>query len=289
MIFAVAPLAKKYGHNLSTMEGGATQMRDVLPSLPYVFVNLSFSDWYQLPVLADILAAQGARTAYMVYIADLHGIEYSGVTGIEFPKKGIEIIGSKSLPPEMTDFSLVVKEAKAANPDVFLSLGYPNQNLPITAEMMTQQFNPNAFVCDVGGNFGFYHTQFGEAVNGVMCFASWSDKLSPEMKELADRLYADAPEDLQDWWGHAFYWAGLEVFQQAIEQAGTLDQEVIRDIMANSHFQTVLGDTFYTNGLMDKESHPAEIGQWQNGKIELVGGNQTTADLIYPKPPWPGQ
>ena len=57
--------------------------------------------------------------------------------------------------------------------------------------------------------------------------------------------------------------------------------------MATSHFNTVLGDTWYENGLMAKESHPAEIGQWQNGVIELVGGNKTTADLIYPKPAWP--
>ena len=161
MIFAAAPIANKYGYILTTMEGGATQMKDVLPSLPYVFVNLSFSDWYQLPVLADILAAKGVKTAYIVYIADLHGIEYSGVAGIEFPKKGINIIGTKSLPPEMTDFSLVIKEAKAANPDVFLSFAYPDQNLPITGEMMAQGFNPKAFLTGPGANFGFYHTAFG--------------------------------------------------------------------------------------------------------------------------------
>jgi len=287
MIFAVAPVANKYEYILTTMEGGATQMKDVLPSLPYIFVNLSFSDWYQLPVLADVLSKAGAKTAYIVYIADLHGIEYSGVAGIEFPKKGLNIIGTKSLPPDMTDFSLVVKEAKAANPDVFLSFAYPDQNLPLTGEMMAQGFNPKAFLTGPGANFGFYHTAFKDAVNGVMCFAAWSDKISPEMKALADKLYGGQPEDVQDWWGHCFYWAGLQFFQQAVEKAGTLDQAKIRDIMATSHFNTILGDTYYTNGLMAKESHPAEIGQWQNGKIELVGGNKTTAPLIYPKPSWP--
>lgn len=287
MIFAAAPIANKYGYILSTMEGGATQMKDVLPALPYVFVNLSFSDWYQLPILADILSAKGVKTAYIVYIADLHGIEYSGVAGIEFPKKGINIIGTKSLPPEMKDFSLVIKEAKAANADAFMSFAYPDQNLPITGEMMAQGFNPKAFLTGPGANFGFYHTTFKGAVEGVMCFASWSPKLSPQMKALADKLYTGAPEEVHDWWGHSFYWAGLEFFKQAIEKAGTLDQAKIRDVMATSHFNTILGDTYYTNGLMAKESHPAEIGQWQNGLMELVGGNKTTAPLIYPKPAWP--
>jgi branched-chain amino acid transport system substrate-binding protein len=287
MIFAAAPIANKYGYILSTMEGGATQMKDVLPGFPYVFVNLSFSDWYQMPVLADVLAAKGVKTAYIVYIADLHGIEYSGVAGVELPKKGIDIIASKSLPPEMTDFSLVIKEAKAANPDAFLCFGYPGQNLPVTGEMIAQGFNPKFFMTGPGANFGFYHTAFGPVVEGVSCWASWNPKLSPAMQELADKLYKGQPEDIQDWWGHCYYWAGLEFFQQAIEKAGTLDQKVIRDIMATSHFTTVLGDTWYEGGLLAKEAHPAEVGQWQNGSIELVGGNQTTSELIYPKPAWP--
>ncbi len=289
MIFATAPVANKYGYIYTTMEGGATQMKDILPSLPYVFVNLSFSDWYEMPVLADVLSKKGVKTAYVVYIADLHGIEYSGVAGIELPKKGINIVGSKSLPPEMKDFSLVVKEAKASNADAFLCFAYPDQNLPITGEMMAQGYNPKFFMTGPGANFGFYHTTFGPAVEGVGCWASWNPKISPELKALADKLYTGAPEELQDWWGHAFYWAGLQFFQQAIEKAGTLDQKKIRDVMATSHFNTVLGDTYYTGGLMAKESHPGEVGQWQNGKVEVVGGNHTTADLVYPKPAWPAK
>jgi ABC-type branched-subunit amino acid transport system substrate-binding protein len=49
-IFAQAPIANKYGYVLVTAEGGATSIKDMLPSLPYVFVTLSFSDWYQLRV-----------------------------------------------------------------------------------------------------------------------------------------------------------------------------------------------------------------------------------------------
>ncbi len=287
MIFAAAPIANKYGYILTTMEGGATQLKDVLPGFPYIFVNLSFSDWYQIPVLADVLAAKGVKTAYIVYIADLHGIEYSGVAGIELPKKGVEIIGSKSLPPEMTDFSLVIKDAKSANPDAFLCFGYPDQNLPVTGEMIAQSFNPKFFMTGPGANFGFYHDAFGPLVDGVSCWASWNPKISPAMQALADKLYKDKPEAIQDWWGHCYYWAGVEFFQQAIEKAGTLNQAAIRDIMATSHFQTVLGDTWYENGLLSKEAHPGELGQWQNGVIEITGGNQTTADLVYPKPAWP--
>jgi len=75
-LFAQAPIANKYNYILVTAEGGATTIRDMLPSLPYLFITLSFSDWYEVPVLAELLAEKGAKTAYVIYIADLHGIEY---------------------------------------------------------------------------------------------------------------------------------------------------------------------------------------------------------------------
>jgi hypothetical protein len=49
-------------------------------------------------------------------------------------------------------------------------------------------------------------------------------------------------------------------------------------------------------GLMAKECHTGEIGQWQNGICEIVGytgieqtltNYKVTADFVYPKPPWP--
>jgi branched-chain amino acid transport system substrate-binding protein len=287
-IYAQAPIANKYNYLLVTAEGGASTIREMLPSLPYVFVTLSFSDWYQLPVFAEMIAKKGAKTAFITYIADLHGIEYSGEAGIDFPKNGIEIVGLRSLPPDMTDFSEVVRAAQATNPDVFCVFGYPNQVMPITGTCMELGFNPKAWLGGPGANFGFYHTSFGPAVEGVMGFDGYSPKQSPALKELADKLYTGAPEEFQDWWGHPFYWAGLQIWKQAIEKAGTLDQTAIRDIIAKEHFQTVLGDTWFENGLLAKECHMAEIGQWQNGVFEVVGpADKATAELIYPKPAWP--
>lgn len=287
-IFAQAPIANKYGYVLVTAEGGATSIKDMLPSLPYVFVTLSFSDWYQLPVLADLLAEQGAKTAYVVYIADLHGIEYSGVAGIEFPNKGIEIVGVKSVPHDIKDLSPVIKAANASGADVFCCFAYPDQIMPATGTSMELGYNPKAWVGGPGVNFGFYHTTFGPAAEGVTGFTSFSPKQSDAAKALADTLYAGKPEEIQDPWGHPLYWAGLEVWKQAIEKAGTLDQDKIRELIATEKFETVLGSTWFENGLLAKECHTGEIGQWQNGVFEVIGPKDTaTADMVYPKPEWP--
>ncbi len=288
-VYAQAPIANKYGYVLITAEGGASTLREMLPSLPYVFVTLSFSDWYQIPVLADLLGKKGAKTAFVTYIADLHGIEYSGVAGIEFPKKGIEIVGLRSLPPDMTDFSGVIRAAQESEADVFCMFAYPDQIMPMTGTCIELGYNPKAMVGGPGVNFGFYYSAFGPMMEGIIGFTSFSPKQSPEAQALADELWSGKPIDVQDPWGHPLYWAGLEIWKQAVEKAGTLDQKTIRDIIAGQHFQTVLGDTWFENGLLSKDCHKGEIGQWQNGVYEVVGPEEhATADFIYPKPAWGG-
>jgi len=296
-IFGQAPIANKYGYLLLTAEGGATTITDSLPSLPYTFISLSYSNWYQLPVLADMLAAKGAESAYVTYIADLHGIEYSGVAGIEFSRVGIPILGNVSLPPDLKDFAPIIQDAMASGADVFCCFGYPDQVLPVTGTAIALGYNPKAFICGPGANFGFYHTAFGPAVEGVCCFAVANRSTSPAFNEMFDTIYGGAPEDAYDWWGSPLYWGAWDYWRQAVEMSGSTDQDALRAIFATQHFDTVLGDTYFTTfgdggGLMAKESHPGEIGQWQNGVCEIVGGGDwpnavDTADFIYPKPAWP--
>jgi len=286
-LFAQAPIANKYGYVLITAEGGATSIKDMLPSLPYVFVTLSFSDWYQVPVLADLLASKGVKTAYVAYIADLHGIEYSGVFGIELEKKGIEIVGIKSIPPDLKDLSSIIKDAKASGADAFLCEGYPDQVMPAMGTSIELGYNPKVWLGGPGVNFGFFHTTFGPMVEGVIGWTCFARGSSPALDELADILYTGMPEEINDWWGHPFYWAGLDMWKAAIEKAGTLDQDTIRDILANDHLETVLGDTWFDNGLLAKEAHAGEVGQWINGVYEVIGPtDKATADMVYPKPEW---
>ena len=299
-ISAQAPIANKYGMVLITAEGGATIMREALFGLPYVFISLSFSDHYQLPVFADMCAAAGAETAYIISIGDLHGVEYGGVANMEFGRVGIEVLANQSVPITYTDFSLLVKEAKAANPDVFCVFAYPPIVLPVTGEMMAIGFNPPAVVMGPGANFGFYGVSFGgdpSVVEGVTCFSAANSKTSPEFAELYSDLEALVGWPNLDWWGHPFYAPLVQIWQEAIEETGTLDQDVIREYIATHHFNTILGDTWFTmfepgGGILAYECHPGEIGQWQNGIIEIVGAGvgpngKATADFVYPKPPWP--
>src|SRR4030043_4309 len=145
-IYAQAPIANRYNYVLITMEGGASSLKELLPGMPYVFVTLSFSDWYEMPVLADMLASKGCKSAYIMYIADLHGVEYNGVAGVELGKQGIQILGAKAVPPDIKDLSPVIKEAKASGADAFLCFAYPDQVFPAVGTSIELDYNPKIWL-----------------------------------------------------------------------------------------------------------------------------------------------
>jgi hypothetical protein len=129
-------------------------------------------------------------------------------------------------------------------------------------------------------------------VEGVTCFATANRATSPAIKDMYDKLYTGKPEEINDWWGHPLYWAAVDIWKAAVEKVGKVDQKMLRDTLATEKLNTVLGPTWFTmfgdgGGLMAKECHPGEIGQWQNGVCEIVGGNITSAPFEYPKPAWP--
>ncbi len=283
-IFAAAPIATKHKKVLMGGSGGALKLKNIMNKVPYFFQVLNFADT-QIPALADVFAEMGVKSVYIAYIQDLHGLEYNEVAQKEFPKKGIKIVAAKSFPLDMQDFTPLLKEAKAANVDAFAGFLYPQNAFPATGQAMEVGFSPKAFYMTVGPCLAGYRDAFGpKGIDGVMGAGAWSVKTSAGAQKFFDdykKKWGKEPEG----WGTLFYYSSLQFFQQAIEEAGTLDNTKIRDVMAKKTYQTAMGPFNFTGGI--NLNHPGEVGQWQNGKWEVIDiGAKRTAKPIYPKPAW---
>ena len=330
-IFSQAPIANYWKYVLMTAEGGATELKTSLAGMPYIFVNLSFSDWYQIPVLAKILAeAQEAvepgvnATAYISFISEQHGTEYTQVSNTYFPANNIDIVKTVGHPYVTTDFSDVINEAKNLDVDIFCAYTYPWNVWAVTQEAITQDFNPRAFVCGPGANFGLYGDPDTTGLNmtqieGVMSFAIANyDTNGPGMDEALDKIAYQIETDIEaphgygigqvflDWWGHPIYWASLQIWQQAVEAVGYVSQDKLKDELRSYDSEadgvdTILGKTWYNifgsgGGVLAYQCHTGEIGQWINGVYEIIGYEEieldldryvVTEDYVYPKDPWP--
>jgi branched-chain amino acid transport system substrate-binding protein len=292
-LFAAAPIFNKHGYVLLGAEGGATTITDQLPSLPYFFGVLNYSDRYQMPVLADIFVEVGVEKVAMIWLQDLHGIEYSGVATVEFDKAGIEVVMSKSVPMAVEDVSLLLLQAQALDADALCVFAYPPQCFLTVGTAAAMGINFDAILLGPGGCFAAFPDAFGPAVEGVMFEGAWNCNSTPGAAEFCEEFYSVYPPAIADWWGHLLYQGAIEFFEHAIVEAGTLDHSVIREVMATSTFDTVLGPTWFDQigeggCLLAIECHPGEIGQWQNGSPEVIDpGAHRTAEPVYPKPDWP--
>jgi branched-chain amino acid transport system substrate-binding protein len=290
-LFAAAAIANRHGYVLIGAEGGATSLEDLLKTgtMPYFFMVLAFSDHYQMPVLADIYKEVGVKTVAINYIEDLHGIEYSGVATREFNKKGIEVKMIKSTPPDIKDVSPILKEAQRLNVDAYVSFTYPPVTFPTVLTAQAIGYNPRSMMLGPGGNFEVIKNVCGaDTIEGIMAEGAWNTKSSKALADFVRRYTARNDPSTLDWWGHDVYYASLQIIKQAIEKAGTLDQEKIRDVIATGKFDTILGPTWFEDQMLAKDCYPGQIGQWQNGIFEVIDpGPKRTAAPIYPKPPWP--
>jgi len=328
MIDVMAPYCNNQDCVLMTAEGGATFLEEpgYLPYWPYVFITLSFSDWYQLPVLAQMLAeahqayygGNATPTAYIFWQYEAHGEEYLATATTEFPAAGIDIVGNASVLDTLSpDYLTLVAAANAASPDVVCCFCYPDEVCGLTEAAIDLNFNVDAWVTGPGGNFGWFAGPdgVGAAAEGVICFATANNKTSDDMEWLFNEvLEPEVGLEGQDFWGHPLYWAALQIWQNAVETVGyfsrwwdlVMPQDELRDELAsyNSYangVDTVLGRIWYTmlgdgGGILAYECHPGEIGQWQDGYVEIVGYENitndlpnyvVTANLTYPKPAWP--
>ncbi len=290
-LYAVAPIANEHGYILMSAEGGSATLKESIAQYPYFFSTLNFSDT-QVPALVDILLANDVKSAYIVFIEDLHGTEYSGAAVPAFAKAGIDVKGVKSVPADIQDMTAIINDAKATEADAFLMFAYPDQNFLAIGQAMAMEYNPDVFMIGPGGSFASIKDVFGaEGVEGLMSWGAGNERSSPEAKDVYERFtarYKDDPNVCVDWWGHLPYYAGLQILQQAIEECGTLDQKVLRDYIATNKFETVLGETYFENNLLAADCYLGQVGQWQNGNFEVIDvGENNTAPAIVPKPAWP--
>ena len=287
-LFAQAALVGSYGKLLISAEGGSAELATVWDRFPTCFYTLNHSST-QIPDLADILVEQGIESAFIVFINDLHGIEYSGAAGPEFARKGIDIKGMKSVPADIQDMSPIINEARDSGADAFLIFAYPDQNMLAVTQSIELGYNPDVFLTGPLSSYEFFTWIYGEAVEGIMGFGAYNAKSSPAIADFKDRYDIANPGLGFDFWGSVPYYAGLEVMQQAIELTGTLDNAVLAEFIRSHSFETIMGTTWFENNQFAAECYPGSVGQWQNFVFEVIDVNpaKRTAEPIVPKPVWP--
>ena len=180
----------------------------------------------------------------------------------------MSVVVDEQYPPNTTDFTGLVQKAKAANADLLLELGLPNDELQVARTVRQQDYKPAIF-CICGSQMTTLPAwpKLGDAAEGVMGQTiSWPNQPYLGLADLAAFFKGRGYDALPSYGVVAQ--AILEVMTQAVNGANTLDQEKLKAYIQGTTFHTVAGDIKYQpNGT---PVYREVILQFLHGKNEVV-------------------
>jgi len=280
--FAVAPLATRFGYPFLAPTALSRQLVEM--KLPYFFLMLQ-QPKPMCDALVDMLKASGAKTAAVIYVDDLFGLENYAALKVALAGSGISLVQDTSYPGGVKDLSPVLRSIKDKNPDAFVGFTYPPDTILASKQAKEVGLNPKFFYASVGTAFQLYKNVMTPAgADGVLGMGSWNAKTSPGAKAYFDAHTRKFGGKEPDRWASGACWAGLEIMTAAVTKVG-LDRKAIRDYVANTSHKTILGDIKFTGS--ENTATPGTVSQWQNGEFEVVWPPKVaTAKLNAAKPVW---
>jgi branched-chain amino acid transport system substrate-binding protein len=175
------------------------------------------------------------------------GFEGSGGVLNYAAELGMEVVFNEEYNQTATDLTSLVQQAKDRDPDVFVGLGLPNDGALMARTVEQVDFRPT-FYCQCGSQVVTLPNWEDLGAAGQNVFSTTTAWPGQPDRPGLDELFAHFQQEL-DYQILPAYGAGgyaiLQVLEEAVEGAGTLDQQELRAYVADHEFQTAVGTLRY--------------------------------------------
>jgi branched-chain amino acid transport system substrate-binding protein len=214
---------------------------------------------------------------------------------------GLKIVYDRTYPPTTTDYSPIVRAIQAVNPDIILVCSYPPDTVGIVRAANEIGLKAKLFG---GGMVGLQSTaikvQLGPLLNGIVDYdfwLPWSKFASPASLDFLKKYQAEAGAQGIDALGYylpPFAYAYMQVLQQAVETAQSLNDDKFADALRKGTFKTIVGDIrFGPNGewaeprvlaVQFQNVKPNDMEQFRDPKTEVIlwPPELKTGEIQYP-------
>jgi branched-chain amino acid transport system substrate-binding protein len=281
LVATAAIVSEQYGRIMLTT--GAAEEKTYKLGNKNLFQVYSSADLYLAGAIQAVKELNPKAEVALVYKDDPFSKAVLQSARKQVTEAGLKTALDEAYSPETTDFGPIINKVISAKADVLLGGGH----YPDGATLARQLYDHKAglkwvtlLVAPDSPNFA----TLGDAAVGVSVPSQWEPQVSfkpdfgPSAAEFTQRFqakYAIEP----GYHAAGGYAAGL-LLQHAIEQAGTLDQVKVADILNKMDVTTMFGRTkFSTNpkehGL--QMGHEMVIAQWQKKDAKPV------KEVIWPK------
>jgi len=179
---------------------------------------------------------------------------------------GFKVVYDKTYPPSTTDFAPVLRAVRAANPDFIFVASYPADSSGLIRAANEIKLNTRMFGGGmIGVQFGALKGALGGLLNGVVAYDVYVPEPTmrfPGIEDLLTRYRVRAVKEGADpvgIYGPPFGYAELQVLGQAVQGAGSLDQDKLAAYMKSATFDTVVGKVKY-----------GQNGEWEKSRLLYV-------------------
>jgi branched-chain amino acid transport system substrate-binding protein len=291
---AVAPITEKFKVPMVEANGAAREL--FTQGYQYIFAVLSTSDYYLRDAVK--LAAEQAEAAgkdpseVKVAIAienDPFSLDVRDGVIEDTEKYGMQVVIDDKLPPELNDMSATLTKVKALKPDVLVVSAH-EKGPPLAIRQMQEMLVDVPMLALTHCDSARVAEQMGEAAEYALCASQWDASLAYEDEFFGSAAdYAVLFEETYDYpppYQAAESSAGVLVFADALERAGSLEPEAVRDALAATDMKTFYGPVkFDETG--KNTAKPMVLYQIQDGQYKVVAPTEwAAAELVHPMPTW---
>lgn len=201
-------------------------------------------------------------------------------------KEGLDFKIVDIYPSDSKDVSASINKVIAANYDIIGTVSHVRNDLLVTRtilEMGVRDKFKLIYVQTATGYPSFAKRFKPWQIEGIVGTSVWASSLdtygNKEFINEFNKAYGEEPN-----WVAAIGYAGAQAMLGAIELAGSLDKEKVREAFLQKTIKTVIGDLkFKEDGT--SEGSALVCPQMQSGIPEVVYPKEfATKDLIYPQP-----
>jgi branched-chain amino acid transport system substrate-binding protein len=279
-------------NHVPMVEGGGASTAIFSSHNPYIFGVISPAPRYgDIMLRAATAVSHPPRTLAIIYASDPFSTEVAATSRAFALAHGVKVVAYKHYPTGDTNLTGVVSSLKSAKPDMLLGSGHASESIAVMEEARQLGFNPKLFAFTVGPATPSFTAALGAAANDVITSVQWTPAQRLQGIDAFGtpanyaRIYASTYGQQPAYQAAAATAAGL-AYQYAIQRAGSLDRQRVRNALAQLRVQTFFGTIrFDARGANVYKS--MAVMQIQRGRpLTVYPRAIATARLVYPTPPF---
>ncbi len=288
--FALADSAVSEKYRIPMVQGGGASDQIFSRKFKYIFGTLAPASNYFASTIDMLKQLEPApKSVALLYADDAFDVSVAQGTRPLLQKAGLKIAIDARYSSNASDFNSLLSQIKSVNADVVLVAGHETEILNFVRQAKSLAVAPKMYSFTVGVPSEDFRKALGKDADYAFGMTAWLPNAN-----LKDRWFGDAAQFATAYKAKYGYdpdyhaasgVADVEAVAQAIENAGSVDPQKVRDAIAKLNFSSLYGTiAFGANGQIDL---PQVVIQVQGDKLVAVyGGNGFIVKPNYPMPAW---